>query len=85
MILGTSIESVKGSHSTYVAKWKSAMSEAYTPAAKKERSLALKGKSLQDHKAPFRTLQPGDRVLVRNLSERGGPGKLRATGRTRFT
>ena len=85
MILGTSIESVKGSHSTYVTKWKSAMSEAYTPAAKKERSLALKGKSLQDHKAHFRTLKPGDRVLVRNLSECGGPCKLRGSGRTRFT
>lgn len=70
MILGTSIESVKGSHSTYVTKWKSAMSEAYTPAAKKERSLALKGKSLQDHKPHFRTLKPGD------LGVLGGPDSL---------
>ena len=33
MILGTSLESVKGAHSNNVTKWKSVMSEAYTLAA----------------------------------------------------
>ena len=44
-------------------KWAERMTEAYQIALDNTKGVVL---------------QPGDRVLVRNLSERGGPGKLRA-------
>ena len=61
----------------YVRKWKTAMQEAYNLASKSAQQAAKKGKRQSDKRVRS-TVLPDDRVLVRNLSPRGGPGKLRA-------
>ncbi|CAB4025595.1 Retrovirus-related Pol poly from transposon 412 [Paramuricea clavata] len=65
-------------HSKYVEKWKTSMKEAYELATKKIRDKGLKAKKSYDRWMRSTVLLPGDRVLERNLSERGGPGKLRS-------
>ena len=54
------------------------MSEAYELASKRANEGSDRAKQRYDHHVRSSVLQPGDRVLVRNLSERGGPGKLRS-------
>ena len=54
------------------------MKQAYQLAAKHSHSSGEKAKGYYDQKVWHATLQISDRVLVCNLSERGGPGKLRS-------
>jgi len=64
------------SHAEYVNNWKSAMQEAYSLASKSIMASAMKGKKNYDYRVGSSALQAGDRVLVRNLTHRGAPGKL---------
>ena len=62
----------------YVNSWKKAMQEAYVIAENCANKNARIGKKVHNKKIFGITLNIGDRVLVRNLSERGGTGKLRS-------
>ena len=66
-------------HLSYVDKWKEKMTQAYEIANRQ--SMQRKSKDVERHNAKRLTasiLLLGDRVLVRNMAERGGTGKLRS-------
>lgn len=62
----------------YVTVWKKGLEEAYRIAAKSAEKAENHAKDRYDRKPQSAALVKGDRVLVRNLLERGGPGKLRS-------
>ena len=64
------------SYPAYVSIWKTAMEEAYKLASKKSQESGACAKAYYDRKLRSSVLHPN--VLVRNLSEQGGPGKLRS-------
>ncbi len=66
------------SYAEYVANWKTRIQEAYEIASKTAKKEALRGKKYYDKKVYGVELWPGNGVLLRNLSERGGPGILRS-------
>ena len=66
------------SYKAFVKEWKEAMEDAYKVAKAKSKDVAGKNKELFNKKARHCVLDPGDKVLVRNVRERGGPGKLRS-------
>ena len=54
------------------------MVNAYKLASKKSQESGAQAKEYYDKKLHISVLKPNDRVLVHNLSEQRGPGKLRA-------
>ena len=68
LIFETEDETNHVNHSQYGEKWRKAMTEAYKLAGKKSSEAGTRAKQHYD--------LPCDRVLVRNLRERGGPEKL---------
>ena len=65
------------SHVEFAESWKQAMSDAYAVVRENTSKSAARGKNHYDKKTFGACLDIGDRVLVRNVSERGGTGKLR--------
>ena len=68
----------KQPYEAYVDNWRKAMEQAHQLASEKATKTSTKGKRQFDKKARAILLKAGDRVLVRNLRETGGPGKVRA-------
>lgn len=76
LLFGLAGETEPVTHKGYAEKWCKRMTEAYQIANHNSLSSSTKGKSYYDQKVRGVVLKPGDRVLVRNLGERGGPGKI---------
>lgn len=66
------------SHAGYAEKWRGSMQEAYNIAQENMRKAGERGQKHYNQRAWSSVLEPGDHVLIRNLSERGGPGKIRS-------
>ena len=77
-MFGLSCEDTRMNHTVYREKWKAAMKDAYELARQNISKSAKDGKKQYDRKVLFPSLKPGDRVLLRNLPERGGTTKLRS-------
>ena len=76
MFESVSVSPKSSSRKDYVVEWEKGMREAYKIAAENSNKAASYNKSHHDKRIHGTTLKPGDRVLVRNLRERGGTGKL---------
>ena len=64
-------------YSEYAMQWQNAMESAYKIASDNATLRYEQNKAAREPKVNSTVLLPGDHVLVRNLSKRGGPGKLR--------
>ena len=66
------------SHQQFVDEWKKSMQEVFKVAKEKNVKSQAYNKGKYDGKVREVGIEEGDRVLVKNLRERGGTGKLRS-------
>ena len=66
------------SYRAYVDNWQRSMKNAYEIAASNSEKAAIRNETRYNRRARSAILCEGDRVLIRNVRERGGPGKLRS-------
>ena len=64
------------SHSDYIQNWQNAMKEVYSKIHQNNKILQRNSKSNYNQKLFGFTLTPGERVLLKNLSERGRTEKV---------
>ena len=68
----------KRAHQEYVDEWKSSMKEVFRLAKEKNQKSQEYNKGKYDEKVKEIGIKEGDRVLVKNLRETGGTGKLKS-------
>lgn len=66
------------SYPEYIKHYKEAMKEAYDITAEKAGIVTSAGRDVYNKKVCTSDLKPDDRVLLKNVLEKGGPGKLRS-------
>uniref|UniRef100_A0A7M5XKR7 Integrase catalytic domain-containing protein n=1 Tax=Clytia hemisphaerica TaxID=252671 RepID=A0A7M5XKR7_9CNID len=77
IVLDNKVEN-KGPQSEFVRQWKETFGNAIKDAQKHHEAEKGKAKYQYDKTSFGEELEEGDHVLIRNLSERGGTGKLRS-------
>ena len=78
LILDNPESPVPKNHTHYLKQWAKSMSKAYKIAAKNAEQRKAKDHERLNGRATLGTLKPGDQILTCNLSQHGGPGKLRS-------
>lgn len=77
IMFGLDSESGNSDHKTYVEKWRQETQQAYDIVRENMRKATERNKRNYDGEVRSSILCPGDCVLLRNLTPRGGTGKLR--------